>query len=507
MNNYNIPPVYNPSHAPSVVGTPGTSSNVANVFLMKYYTMLNQNPQSLFHFYKDNSVFTHGNEDLNEEETVYGKEAIGKKIFSLGFQDCKVSLSVVDSQVSVDGGVIITVIGAISNKGETPKKFLQTFFLAVQAAPVGFYVRNDIFRYLVDTPTTTAPSTTTTAPVATPAPVTTPAPTVTPTPAPAKEVEKTPVATATPVHVPSTPVVPATQPTATATPSAEKVEKKEEKVVAAEKPKEAEKPAPQVEKKVEEKAQPVAEKPVKSEKKVEEPKKKNEKKTTSAAATPAPATTPAAPATTAAPVAATSPVVAKETAPAKPRQPTSWANIASTTPTERGPAPPPQELAQLQKEEQKKAYIERKKQREEEESSPNTVYLRNLPFTVTEDQIKSALSKFGTVVRVSIRKGFGFVEYSTLQEALGAIEKCKDSSVPIEGRPVFVEERRKPVVNPPKNNNIRDKKDNRGNAPRNTTPKQDREPRERNFEKRDNNSPRFEKVNGKRSSPAAAPKN
>ena len=147
--------------------------------------------------------------------------------------------------------------------------------------------------------------------------------------------------------------------------------------------------------------------------------------------------------------------------------------------------------------------MERKKQREEEESSPNSVYLRNLPFTVTEDQIKNALSKFGTVVRVSIRKGFGFVEYSTLQEALGAIEKCKDTSVPIEGRPVYVEERKfKPVVNTPKNN-IRDKKDNRGNAgnaPRNTTPKQERE---RNYEK----SPRFEKVNGKKSSPAAAPKN
>jgi hypothetical protein len=74
MNNYNIPSVYNPGHAPSVVGTPGTAANVANVFLVKYYTMLHQSPQSLFHFYKDNSVLTHGNEDLNEEETVYGKE-------------------------------------------------------------------------------------------------------------------------------------------------------------------------------------------------------------------------------------------------------------------------------------------------------------------------------------------------------------------------------------------------------------------------------------------------
>lgn len=85
MNNYNIPPVYNPGHAPSVVGTPGASSNVANVFLMKYYTMLNQNPQSLFHFYKDNSVFTHGNEDLNEEETVYGKEVSFEVYFFFAF--------------------------------------------------------------------------------------------------------------------------------------------------------------------------------------------------------------------------------------------------------------------------------------------------------------------------------------------------------------------------------------------------------------------------------------
>ena len=50
---------------------------VANSFVLKYYTMLFQSPQSLFHFYKDNSTFTHGHEDSTagvEEETVTGKE-------------------------------------------------------------------------------------------------------------------------------------------------------------------------------------------------------------------------------------------------------------------------------------------------------------------------------------------------------------------------------------------------------------------------------------------------
>jgi hypothetical protein len=43
---------------------------------------------------------------------------------------------------------LITVIGEISNKSESSRKFVQTFVLAEQ--PNGYYVLNDIFRYLVD---------------------------------------------------------------------------------------------------------------------------------------------------------------------------------------------------------------------------------------------------------------------------------------------------------------------------------------------------------------------
>lgn len=52
----------------------------------------------------------------------------------------------VDAQSSAAGGIIIQVIGEMSNAGEAWRKFAQTFFLAEQ--PNGYFVLNDIFRYL-----------------------------------------------------------------------------------------------------------------------------------------------------------------------------------------------------------------------------------------------------------------------------------------------------------------------------------------------------------------------
>ena len=71
-------------------------------------------------------------------------QEIHKKIVSIGFQDCKVYIHSVDAQSSAAGGIIIQVIGEMSNKGEPWRKFAQTFFLAEQ--PNGYFVLNDIFR-------------------------------------------------------------------------------------------------------------------------------------------------------------------------------------------------------------------------------------------------------------------------------------------------------------------------------------------------------------------------
>lgn len=53
----------------------------------------------------------------------------------------------VDSQAS-DANIVIQVIGEISNKSQPHKKFTQTFVLATQTN--GYFVLNDIFRYIIE---------------------------------------------------------------------------------------------------------------------------------------------------------------------------------------------------------------------------------------------------------------------------------------------------------------------------------------------------------------------
>lgn len=57
-------------------------------------------------------------------------------------------MSNVDSQGSAGNGIVIQVLGEMSNDGNPNRKFAQTFFLAEQ--PNGYYVLNDMFRYLKD---------------------------------------------------------------------------------------------------------------------------------------------------------------------------------------------------------------------------------------------------------------------------------------------------------------------------------------------------------------------
>jgi hypothetical protein len=77
---------------------------------------------------------------------------INDKIASLGFKKSKVHLSVVDAQPTLGGGVLLMVKGTITNEtgsnAPSPRKFVQTFLLAQQ--PSGYYVRNDILRYLAE---------------------------------------------------------------------------------------------------------------------------------------------------------------------------------------------------------------------------------------------------------------------------------------------------------------------------------------------------------------------
>ena len=138
-------------------------SEVGWQFVPQYYTYVNKQPNRLHCFYTKTSTFIHGTEG-EEVKPCFGQQVLSfltchllfahlslfqeihNKITAIGFQDCKVFIHSVDAQSSANGGIIIQVIGEMSNHGDPWRKFVQTFFLAEQ--PNGYFVLNDIFRFL-----------------------------------------------------------------------------------------------------------------------------------------------------------------------------------------------------------------------------------------------------------------------------------------------------------------------------------------------------------------------
>ncbi|KAJ5934618.1 hypothetical protein N7466_004165 [Penicillium verhagenii] len=123
-----------------------TKDEVGWFFVEQYYTTMSRNPDKLPLFYSRRSQLVFGTE-AESVPVAIGTKAINDKIKELDFQDCKVRVLNVDSQASFDN-ILVAVIGEISNKSEPSRKFAQTFVLAQQ--PSGYYVLNDIFRYLSD---------------------------------------------------------------------------------------------------------------------------------------------------------------------------------------------------------------------------------------------------------------------------------------------------------------------------------------------------------------------
>lgn len=74
------------------------------------------------------------------------------------------------------------------------------------------------------------------------------------------------------------------------------------------------------------------------------------------------------------------------------------------------------------------------------------LYVGNLPFSATEESLKTAFSRFGTVESATVitdrdtgqSKGFGFVELGTKQEAAEAISKMNGTE--LDGRTLKVSE-------------------------------------------------------------------
>lgn len=87
------------------------------------------------------------------------------------------------------------------------------------------------------------------------------------------------------------------------------------------------------------------------------------------------------------------------------------------------------------------------------------IYIGNLPYSTTEDELRETFSQFGQVDRANIikdkfsgrSKGFGFVEMPNDGEAQSAIDSLNDSD--LNGRSIKVNQARPREERPPRREN------------------------------------------------------
>lgn len=75
-------------------------------------------------------------------------QGINEKILSFDYKEYKAEIETADAQNSYKDGVIVLVTGCLTSKDNLKRKFAQSFFLAPQEN--GFFVLNDVFRYVED---------------------------------------------------------------------------------------------------------------------------------------------------------------------------------------------------------------------------------------------------------------------------------------------------------------------------------------------------------------------
>lgn len=73
-----------------------------------------------------------------------GRQNILEKIQGMGFQKIRHIVTATDSQPTLDGGVVVVVLGQLQTDDDPPHTFNQTFIL--KPADQSFYVAHDIFR-------------------------------------------------------------------------------------------------------------------------------------------------------------------------------------------------------------------------------------------------------------------------------------------------------------------------------------------------------------------------
>ncbi|XP_028796595.1 ras GTPase-activating protein-binding protein 2 [Neltuma alba] len=125
--------------------TTPSAEMVGNAFVEQYYHILHHSPELVYRFYQESSVLSRPDSN-GVMASVTTMKGINEKILSLNFKDFKAEIKTADAQKSHNDGVTVLVTGSLTGKDDLRRPFAQSFFLAPQDN--GYFVLNDVFRYL-----------------------------------------------------------------------------------------------------------------------------------------------------------------------------------------------------------------------------------------------------------------------------------------------------------------------------------------------------------------------
>ncbi|KAB2634476.1 G3BP-like protein [Pyrus ussuriensis x Pyrus communis] len=118
---------------------------VGSYFVTQYYQILQKQPDVVHQFYSDGSSMIRV--DGDSTESAAGILQIHSLVVSLGITS--IEIQTINSSDSWDGGILVMVKGFVKTRESSGRrKFVQTFFLAPQDK--GYFVLNDMLQFIED---------------------------------------------------------------------------------------------------------------------------------------------------------------------------------------------------------------------------------------------------------------------------------------------------------------------------------------------------------------------
>ena len=115
------------------------AKQIALAFTDHFYTTFDTDRKGLGNLYCEVSLL-----QFESSPVVIGKEGIVKKLVELPMQRVRHVVTTVDGQPTIDGGIIIHVLGQLKTDEDQPHTFSEMFHLKVKDS--SYIILNEVFR-------------------------------------------------------------------------------------------------------------------------------------------------------------------------------------------------------------------------------------------------------------------------------------------------------------------------------------------------------------------------